>query len=139
MENATKALLISASVLIALILIGLGIKLVSSATKTANYASEASNAIDSGLSSAVGKFSQKVSGGSNAGTPTTSEDQAGSIQQGDKPSVIIDQSDKLPSSEVEDFGNAGAISDPGVVENPTKPIGPDAELLPKPGNLDSAY
>lgn len=60
MENATKALLIAAAVLISIVLTAVGVKIVSSTGDTAGQASEVSDALTSGTSSASEKVSQEL-------------------------------------------------------------------------------
>ena len=53
MENATKALLIAAAVLIAIVLVALGVKLLSSAGDTSGEASNVSNALKGSTTNAA--------------------------------------------------------------------------------------
>lgn len=61
MENATKALLIAAAVLISIVLTAVGVKIVSSTGDTSGQASEVSDALSSSTSSASEKVSQELS------------------------------------------------------------------------------
>lgn len=54
MENATKALLIAAAVLIAIVLIALGVRLLGTANDTSDQAGNVSNAIGNSTNDAVG-------------------------------------------------------------------------------------
>lgn len=54
MENATKALLIAAAVLIAIVLVALGVRLLSSAGDTSGDAENVSNAIKDSTTNAAG-------------------------------------------------------------------------------------
>lgn len=62
MENATKALLIAAAVLIAIVLIALGVNLLSSAGDTSGDAKNVSNAIQSSTSGAAQNVLDGLSG-----------------------------------------------------------------------------
>lgn len=53
MENATKALLIAAAVLIAIVLIALGVKLVNSSGDAAGQANQVSSALNSSTANTV--------------------------------------------------------------------------------------
>lgn len=53
MENATKALLIAAAVLIAIVLIALGVRLLSSTGDVSGQANQVSGALNSSTSNAV--------------------------------------------------------------------------------------
>jgi len=55
MENATKALLIAAAVLIAIVLIALGVNLLSAGGDTADQAGQVGEELDKGIGSAAGK------------------------------------------------------------------------------------
>lgn len=56
MENATKALLIAAAVLIAIVLIALGVRLLSSSKDASGQASNAANEIKTTTESKVGEI-----------------------------------------------------------------------------------
>ena len=61
MENATKALLIAAAVLIAIVLIALGVKLLGSTKDTSGQAKNVSNAIKTSTNSAVNDVTNELS------------------------------------------------------------------------------
>lgn len=69
MENATKALLIAAAVLIAIVLIALGVNLLSAGGDTADQAGQVGEELDKGIGSAAGKVEGAL--GSLGGTTKT--------------------------------------------------------------------
>ena len=62
MENATKALLIAAAVLVAIVLIALGVRLLSAATNTSQEASEVSEGIKTQTEGAATEATEPLSG-----------------------------------------------------------------------------
>lgn len=62
MENATKALLISGAVLVSLVLIGIGINIVSTASRHAGMATDAGSEMSDTLSQQTDSFHHKFSG-----------------------------------------------------------------------------
>lgn len=70
MENATKALLIAAAVLIAIVLIALGVRLLGSANDTSDQAGNVSDAIGTSTNSAVGDVTNALTNlpGTKTGT-----------------------------------------------------------------------
>lgn len=62
MENATKALLIAAAVLIAIVLIALGVRLLNSAGDSSSQAQEVANQMGQSTNSAITSMNQALSG-----------------------------------------------------------------------------
>lgn len=62
MENATKALLIAAAVLIAIVLVALGVNLLNSAGDTSGDASNVSNAIQGSTGNAANSIVETIGG-----------------------------------------------------------------------------
>lgn len=68
MENATKALLIAAAVLIAIVLIALGVRLLNSAGDSSDKAQDVANQMDASADSAIDSMNQALSGLTTAAT-----------------------------------------------------------------------
>ncbi len=62
MENATKALLIAAAVLIVIVIIALGVRLLNTASDTSGQADEVSNQIDQTINVQKGIISNGLNG-----------------------------------------------------------------------------
>ena len=69
MENATKALLIAGSVLIAIVLIALGVNLLSAGSDTSDQAQQVSNSIDDTIKGQTSLINSALSG-----LPTASDE-----------------------------------------------------------------
>ena len=69
MENATKALLIAAAVLIAIVLIALGVNLLSAGSDTSDQAQQVSNSIDDTIKGQTSLINSALSG-----LPTASDE-----------------------------------------------------------------
>lgn len=65
MENATKALLIAAAVLIAIVLIALGVRLLNSAGDSSSQAENVSNQISTTTNQAAGTATNAITGLNN--------------------------------------------------------------------------
>ena len=62
MENATKALLIAAAVLVVIVIIALGVRLLNTASDTSSNAKEVSNQISNAIDAQTGKITTELSG-----------------------------------------------------------------------------
>lgn len=120
MENATKALLIAAAVLIAIILISLGVSIVSSAQSQIN---KSSSALDSAEIEAFNAQFRSYEGTSVSGTKVQAL------------ARIIIQNNKLQADE----GKGVKLTLTGVQENQGVIIPADATVTKVPTNIKSGY